>query len=81
MIVDVPALTPVITPVEGLTVATPVVPLVQVPPASPSDEKVVVELMLTVFVPLTVPASGCACNDKVLLPVVVQFSLSVTVIV
>ena len=58
MIVDVPALTPVITPDDELTVATPAVPLVHAPPVSPLDEKVVVEPMLTVFVPLTVPASG-----------------------
>lgn len=55
---DVPALTPVITPDDILTAATPVVPLVQAPAPSPSDEKVVVDPMLTVFVPLTVPASG-----------------------
>ena len=81
MIVDVPALTPVITPDDELTVATPVVPLVHAPPASPLDEKVVVEPMLTVFVPLTAPESGCACTDKVLLPVVLHVLSSVTVIV
>ena len=81
MIVDVPALTPVITPDDELTVATEVVPLIQSPPASPSDEKVVVAPMLTVLAPLTVPASGCACTDKILLPVVVHVLSSVTVTV
>ena len=41
VIVDVPALCGVMAPVEASTVATPVLPLVHVPPLSPSDVNVV----------------------------------------
>jgi len=42
VIVAVPAATPDMTPVEALTVAMPVFPELQVPPASPLLVKVVV---------------------------------------
>ena len=41
-------------------VATPVLPLDQVPPESPSDEKVVEPSEQTALVPVNVPASGAA---------------------
>jgi hypothetical protein len=55
--VAVPADTPVTTPVEALIVATPVAPLVQLPPEA-VDVKVVVPATQTVWVPLRVPAEG-----------------------
>ena len=81
MIVTEPEATPVTTPVEASTVAVFTSEVVQVPPASPSESRSVVELMSTLLVPLIVPALGWACNDKVLLPVVLHVLSSVTVIV
>ena len=54
-----PAVTPLITPVEGLIVATAGVPELQVPPAT-VDVKVVVPLTQIACVPLRVPAVGGA---------------------
>jgi len=58
VIVDVPAATGEITPVEELIVATPVEPDVQVPPALPFVVKVVVPFEQIACVPLKVPAFG-----------------------
>jgi hypothetical protein len=55
--VAVPADTPVTSPVEVLIVATPVAPLVQLPPET-EDVKVVVPATQMVWVPLRVPAVG-----------------------
>ena len=60
VIVDVPPATGLISPVELLMVATLVLPLDHVPPASPSDEKVVEPSEQIALVPLSVPASGTA---------------------
>jgi hypothetical protein len=59
VIVDTPAETGVITPVELLIVATPVDPDVHAP-EPPSDENVVVPLEQIPCVPLNVPAVGAA---------------------
>ncbi len=67
--VAVPAATPVITPVLLLTVAVPVAPDVQAPPAFPLDEKVVVPATQMFCVPLKVPAFGAAVTVTVLVAV------------
>jgi len=56
VITEVPALTPVITPVPATTVATPGVALLQLPPAVPFELNVVVAPIHAVAVPLRVPA-------------------------
>ena len=68
MIVEVPAATPEITPVEALTVAFPIVPEAHVPPET-VDEKVVVPVSQIVCVPLKVPALGGAVTVIVLVAV------------
>jgi len=60
VMVAVPAATPVITPVLLLTVATPVEPDVQDPPASPLVVNVTEPLEQIDCVPLNVPAFGAA---------------------
>jgi hypothetical protein len=55
VIVAVPAATPVTTPVEAFTVATPAVELDQLPPDT-VEEKVVVEPAQTFWLPLSMPA-------------------------
>ena len=67
MIVDTPALTGLIAPLELFIVATPVVPLLHVPPASPSDVKETEPLEHIPCVPLKVPAFGCATTLTFLL--------------
>ena len=67
--VAVPAPTPVTSPVELLTVATPVAFDDQAPPAAPFDEKVVVPAAQMVCVPLSVPAFGAAVTVTVLVAV------------
>jgi hypothetical protein len=67
--VEVPAATPVTTPVLLLTVAIPVLFEVQAPPAAPLDEKVVVPATQMFCVPLTVPAFGAAETVTVLVAV------------
>ncbi len=59
VIVAVPAVTPLITPVEELIVATAGVPELQVPPVT-VEVKVVVPLTQIACVPLRVPAVGGA---------------------
>ena len=68
MIVEVPAATPKITPVETLTVAFPTVPEVHVPPEA-VEVKVVVPVSQIVCVPLKVPAVGGAVTVIVLVAV------------
>ena len=58
--IEVPAATPVTTPVLLLTVATPVEPDVQVPPALPLVVNVTEPFEQIVCVPLNVPAFGVA---------------------
>ena len=53
-----PAATAVITPVDASTVATLKSELLHVPPASPSEAKVVVPLSQMLAVPEIVPAFG-----------------------
>lgn len=65
VIVEEPVATPVITPVELFTVATPVLLDVQAPPAFPFDVNVVVALIQTSWVPLNVPAFGAAVTVTV----------------
>ena len=60
-----PAATPVITPVELLTVAMPVLLDVQVPPLFPLEVNDVVAPIQTSCVPLTVPALGEAVTVTV----------------
>jgi hypothetical protein len=67
--VEVPAATPVTTPVLLLTVAIPVLFEVQAPPATPLDEKVVVPATQMFCVPLSVPAFGAAVTVTVLVAV------------
>ena len=67
--IEVPAATPVITPELLLTVATPVDPDVQVPPASPFLVNVTEPLEQMVCVPLTVPAFGATATVTVLVAV------------
>ena len=67
--VDVPAATGVIAPVEELIVATPVEPDVQVPPAFPSVVKVVEPVEQIPCVPLNVPAFGAVVTVTVLVAV------------
>jgi len=69
VIVDVPAATGEITPVEALIVANPVEPDVQVPPAFPFVVKVVVPFEQIACVPLNVPAFGKAVTVTVLVAV------------
>lgn len=58
IIVAFPAATPVTTPVVALTVATPGVVLVHVPPLFPLALKLMVDPAHTADAPLIVPASG-----------------------
>ena len=67
--VAVPTATPVTTRVLLFTVAMPVAPDVQAPPAFPFDEKVVVPAAQIVCVPLNVPAFGAAVTVTVLVAV------------
>ena len=64
MIVEVPADTGLIAPLDELTVATPVVPLVKAPPLSPFEAKVVEPSEHTACVPLSVPALGAAVTTR-----------------
>ena len=80
VITDVPADTPVTTPVDELIVATPVVALAQVPPLT-LEAKVVVVLSHKVVVPLNVPALGAAVTVAVVFAVAVHPLLAVTTIV
>ena len=64
VITDVPADTPVTTPVDELIVATPVLALVHAPPLT-LEPKVVVVLSHKVVVPLNVPALGDAVTVTV----------------
>jgi hypothetical protein len=68
----VPALTPVITPVEALTVATPVASEVHAPPALPLLENVVVPPTQIPCVPLKVPALGAAVTVTVRVAVALE---------
>jgi len=65
VITDVPADTPVTTPVDAWIVATPIVALAHVPPAT-VEAKVVVVLSHNASVPLNVPALGDAVTVTVL---------------
>ncbi len=67
--VAVPGPTPVISPELLLTVATPVEPEVQVPPASPFLVNVTEPLEQIACVPLTVPAFGATATVTVLVAV------------
>ena len=62
---DVPGVTPVTTPVPRPTVATVVVPLVQVPP--PASAKVVVAPAHTVVTPVIAAGNGNTVNVVVTL--------------
>jgi hypothetical protein len=64
VIVAVPAATPVTTPVEAFTVATPEAELDQLPPDT-VEEKVVVEPAQIACVPLRVPALAGAVTVTV----------------
>ena len=68
MIVEVPATTPVTTPVDELTVATDVLELVHVPPLT-VEESVEVPAEHIAVVPLIVPAEGAAVTVTVLVAV------------
>ena len=80
VIVEEPAATPVTTPVELFTVATPVLFDVQAP-AFPLDVNVVVAPGQTSCVPLNVPAFGAAVTVtvRVAVALVVQGDVAVTV--
>ena len=67
--VAVPEPTPVTSPVELFTVATPVAFEDQAPPVFPLDEKEVVPATQMFCVPLTVPAFGDAVTVTVLVAV------------
>ena len=69
MIAEVPADTGLIAPLDELTVATLVVPLVKAPPLSPFEVKVVEPSEHTACVPLSVPAFGAAVTVAVLVAV------------
>lgn len=60
-----PLATPVITPVELLTVATPVLLEVHDPPVFPFEVNDVVAPIQTSCVPLNVPALGAAVTESV----------------
>ena len=64
MIVTVPAATPVTTPEDALTVATPVLELVQLPPET-VELNVEVEPTQTLVLPLILPAVGSALTVTV----------------
>jgi hypothetical protein len=83
VIVAEPAATPVIRPVELLTVATPVLPEVQAPPLFPLEVNDVVASIQTSCVPLRVPALGAAVTVTVRVAVAlpVQGEVAVTVYV
>jgi hypothetical protein len=68
VITDVPALTPVITPVPPTIVATPGLALVQVPPPT-VEVNVVVNPTQAVVVPFNVPALGAVLIVTVLVSV------------
>jgi hypothetical protein len=65
VITDVPALTPVTAPVEGLMVAAAGVPEDQAPPASPLEESTVDPFAQIAVVPEIVPAVGTAVTVTV----------------
>ena len=71
MIIAVPAETPVITPVELLIVATPVLPEVHDSPDS-VELNIVVAPTQTVCVPLSVPTLGAEFTVTVLVAVVLE---------
>ncbi len=66
---EVPVKIGVINPVEAFTVATPVDPDCQVPPALPLVVNVTVPLEQSACVPLSVPAFGAVVTVTVLLAV------------
>ena len=70
--VDVPAATGVMTPVEPSTVATPVEPDVQAPPEFPLLVKVVEPVEQIPCVPLNVPAFGAVVTVTVLVAVALE---------
>ena len=70
--VEIPAATGMITPVDAFIVALAVTDDVHVPPEDPSDVNVVVPLEHIACVPLTVPAFGAAVT--VTIRVAVAFS-------
>ena len=51
-------MTPATTPVVGLTVATPGVPLLHVPPILPSELRLMLDPVHTVVGPVIRPATG-----------------------
>ena len=63
--VALPSATPVTTPVVGFTVATRVLLLDHVPPASPLALKLIFALAHTDDKPLIVPALGCEFTKTV----------------
>jgi hypothetical protein len=63
--VEVPAATGVITPIDAFIVAMAVSDDVHVPPEDPSDVNVVVPLEHMACVPLTFPAFGAAVTVTV----------------
>ncbi len=69
VIVDVPAATAVITPLDALTVAMVSSLLVHAPPLLPLDVKVVVPFEQIACVPLKVPAFAAVVIDTVLVAV------------
>ena len=62
-----PAATPVTIPVEASTDAVPAASVVQLPPASPDEDKVDVAATHTVVVPLIEPAFGAGLTVTVVL--------------
>ena len=79
VIVDVPALWGVMAPVEASTVATPVLPLVHVPPLSPLVVNVVEPFEQIPWVPLNVPASGAVVTVTSLVAVASEHGAADTV--
>ena len=82
VIVAVPGPTPVITPLEAFTVATPIAFVLHVPPVFPLEVKVVEPPTQIACVPDTVPAFGAAVTVTVLVAVaLLQPPVPVTVYV
>ena len=77
VIVEVPAATAVIAPVELFTVATPVEPDVQDPPALPLVVNVTEPLGQIDCVPLNVPAFGAAVTVAVTAVLVADTQLGI----
>ena len=67
-----PEATPIVNPVEPLTVATPVLFEDQVPPLFPLEVNDVVAPIQTSCVPLTVPALGAAVTVTVRVAVALE---------